>query len=199
MQEFYYKLLTPNGNNPRRNRADSLRRVFERLDAKQKDYYGILETGCMRSDHGELCFGDDGCSTFIFDQFIQMMGGEFYSVDINPENVGYARKWAKSEKSFVICKDSVSYLYGIPARVKFDLIYLDSFDITRDNPHPSMLHHLKELCAVLKNTEKGTLIVIDDHDAFLDGQTSKGGYVKDFMKDIKAELVYEGYQIVFQL
>ena len=59
-EHFYQALLTPNGNNPVRNRADSLLLVFEELekmDKMDKPYYRILETGCMRADHGSLAFG----------------------------------------------------------------------------------------------------------------------------------------------
>jgi len=63
-KEFYQKLLTPNGSNPVRNRADSLLIAFQELDSMNKERYTILETGCMRGDHGEWCFGDDGCATY---------------------------------------------------------------------------------------------------------------------------------------
>jgi hypothetical protein len=200
-------LLKPNGNNPVRNRADSFLKVFELLDERAGKVYSlapekqfnILETGCMRADHGQLCFGDDGCSTYIFDDFINKMGGNFYSVDINPENVKYAISMT-SDRANVVCGDSVSRLMLFPESKKFDLIYLDSFDIERGNPHPSQLHHLKELCAVMKNTEPSTIIMVDDHDAFFTGgQIGKGTYVKSFMQDIGAKIIHEGYQIVFQL
>lgn len=209
-EHFYDKMRQPNDNNPVRDRAPSMLKVFELLDEKadqafesKRGKFSILETGTMRPDHGSLCFGDDGCSTYIFDKFMEMMGGRFASVDINQVNTDYAR-FMVSDLTDLICSDSVKYLYSIPADRKFDLIYLDSFDIYKDNPHPSQLHHLKELCAVLKNAEPGTIIMIDDHDAFFtmkDGvnHIGKGNYVKSFMEDIGAKLIYEGYQIVFQL
>lgn len=198
-EHFYQKLLQPNGANPVRNRADSLLAVFELLDAMKKPTYQILETGCMRADHGELCFGDDGCATYIFDKFVNCSGGVFISVDINPENCEYAQNRI-SKHTRIVCSDSVKLLYSIPASQKFDLVYLDSFDIVKENPHPSQLHHLKELCAVLKNCDKNTIVVVDDHDAFFTGgQIGKGNYVKDFMQNIGAKTIHEGYQIVFQL
>lgn len=200
-EHFYKKLLTPAGSNPVRNRADSFLKIFEILDAMPKDYYRIIETGTMRPDHGNLCFGDDGCSTYIFNDFIEIMGGSFTSVDINPANSSHALMMlAPSSRANIIISDSVEHLWKIPADVKFDLIYLDSYDIVRSNPHPSQLHHIKELCAVIKNTQPGTIICVDDHDAFFTGgQIGKGNYVKSFMKNINAKLIYEGYQIVWQL
>ena len=64
------------------------------------------------------------------------------------------------------------------------------------NPHPSQMHHVKEMCGVSKNLKKGTIVVVDDHDAFFtDNKIGKGNYVAEFMKDIGAELLFEDYQI----
>ena len=66
-----------------------------------------------------------------------------------------------------------------------DFLYLDSYDIERDNPHPSQLHHVKELCAVIKHLRKGSIVCVDDHDAFFTGgKIGKGNYVKEFMETI---------------
>lgn len=200
MSEFHDRLLKPNGTNPVRDRASGFKKIFEILDSVGRNYYQILETGCMRPDHGEMCFGDDGCSTVIFDSFVSQMGGHLYSVDINPINVEYSKKHVSKHTS-VICSDSVKWIYGVGNSVhnEFDLVYLDSFDITKENPHPSMLHHLKELCAVLKNTCPGTIIAVDDHNAFFDGKIGKGNYVKSFLDDIGAKCIHEGYQLIYQI
>ena len=62
--------------------------------------------------------------------------------------------------------DSVKFLWSIPPEKKIDFLYLDSYDIERENPHPSQMHHVKEMC-VSKNLKKGTIVVVDDHDASL--------------------------------
>ena len=62
--------------NPIRDRATSFLTVFEELDKKEDKNFYIVETGCMRPDHGSMAFGDDGCSTYIFDQFINHYDGE---------------------------------------------------------------------------------------------------------------------------
>jgi hypothetical protein len=96
--------------------------------------------------------------------------------------------------------DSVEFLWSLPEAYKIDFLYLDSYDIEKDNPHPSQLHHVKELCAVMKNLKKDTIIVVDDHDAFFtNGEIGKGTYVKDFMDNIGATLLFEGYQIGWTL
>lgn len=199
-QTYYEQLQTPTGANPQRPRGDSLRVVFEHLQEKKGVRYNVLETGCMRPDHGHLNFGGDGCATLIFDDFVRQCGGEFISIDINPKAVEYAK--ANTQNAKVICADSVATIYGLITGLGdidfFDLVYLDSFDIEQANPHPSQLHHLKELCAAMPLLKPGALVVVDDHDAFFTGgQIGKGNYVKSFMQDIGAEILYEGYQIVF--
>jgi len=192
--DFYQKMLTPNGSNPVRNRADSFLKVFEILESKNQKYYTIIETGCMRSDHGHLCFGDDGCSTYIFDKFVNFYDGEVISVDISLENCKHAQKLVSS-KTQIINNDSVDFLWNLDINKNIDFLYLDSFDVSRDNPHPSQLHHIKELCAIISKLKKGCIIVIDDHNAYFDNCSGKSQYVKDFMENIKAKLIFEDYQI----
>ena len=50
----------------------------------------------------------------------------------------------------------------------------------------------------MKNIKKGSLIVIDDHDAFFtNGQIGKGTLVKEFMAQIGKTPIFENYQIGF--
>ena len=103
-----------------------------------------------------------------------------------------------SDKTKVVCSDSVKFLWNFPEDRKIDFLYLDSYDVRKDNPHPSQLHHVKELCAVIDKLGEGSIVCIDDHDAFFTGgQIGKGTYVKDFMENIGAECIHEGYQIVW--
>ena len=96
---------------------------------------------------------------------------------------------------------------GLDPRNKIDFLYLDSFDLDPNNPTPSQVHHIKELCACMKNISKGTIIAVDDHlntpefDQYRSTlvQGGKARYVEDFMNDIGAELLHDGYQIVWRL
>ena len=195
--KFYTRLLKPAGNNPVRDRASSFEIIFELLDQKEDKNFLIVETGCMRRDHGNLAFGDDGASTYIFDDFINFYDGEVHSVDICEDNVNYANELT-SDKTTVHCQDSVDFLWNLPKK-QIDFLYLDSFDIIRENPHPSQLHHVKEMCAAIDKLGKGSIVCIDDHNAFFtnDGKIAKGTYVKDFMDDIGMKPIHEGYQIVW--
>ena len=209
--KFFAKLLQPEGQNPQRDRASSLSIVFELLDEKEdKSNYLIVETGCMRGDHTPVsspyALGDDGASTYIFDDFINFYDGEVLSVDIKQDNVDYANKFT-SDRTSVYCRDSVPFLWELPEKTKIDFLYLDSFDLDPNNPIPSQLHHVKELCACMKNLKKGTIIAVDDHlntpefDQYRSTlvQGGKARFVEDFMKNIDAELLHDGYQIVWRL
>lgn len=194
-EKYYNKLLTPNNGNPVRNRADSFLKIFEFLELKNKNFYTIIETGCMRASFGNLCFGDDGCSTYLFDEFINHYDGQLLSVDISKDNCEHAEKMV-SKKTKITVSDSVKFLWDLNIKENIDFVYLDSFDVEIHDPIPSQLHHLKELCALINKLNKGTLIVIDDHDAFFtDGKIGKSQYVNKFMEDIGAKKYFEGYQI----
>ena len=205
-KRFFTRLLKPEGRNPVRDRATSLEIIFELLDQKEDKNFLIVETGCMRADHGRLALGDDGASTYVFDDFINFYDGEVISVDINQNNVDHARSMT-SDRTTVYCRDSVEFLWELDERNKIDFLYLDSYDFEPDNPVPSQLHHIKELCAVMKNLKKGTLIAVDDHlntpnfDEYRStlAQGGKARFVEDFMKNIDAELLHDGYQIVWRL
>lgn len=197
-EKFSKKLLQPSHPiNPIRNRAFSFEIIFKLLDKKEDKNFFIVETGCMRSDHGEISFGDDGASTYIFDDFINYYDGQVVSVDIDINNVTHAQKFV-SNKTKIFCSDSVKFLSKLPKDRKIDFLYLDSYDVERENPHPSQLHHLKELCAAIDKLSKGSIVCVDDHDAFFTGgKIGKGNYIKDYMCNIGLKPIYEEYQIVW--
>jgi hypothetical protein len=64
-----------------------------------------------------------------------------------------------------------------------------------DNPHPSSLHHIFELTAIMPCLREGTMICVDDNF----DTVGKGGYVKEFMDLIGKERIYTGYQWVWKL
>ena len=101
-------------------------------------------------------------------------------------------------RSFKHCSNSwIFSRFLIDSRISPCFLYLDSFDLIAEDPHPSQQHHLKELCAVNKNLREGSLVVVDDH--FTGLGIGKGMYVKDFMADIGAELLFEEYQIGWRI
>lgn len=149
----------------------------------------IVETGCARLEDN---YQGDGMSTLIFDTFVREYGGEFYSVDINPENVSFARRHV-GPNTGVFCSDSVKFLHTFNKPI--DLLYLDSFDFDMDDPHPSSLHHIFELTAVMTKLRTGTMIAVDDNF----GEIGKGGYVKEFFDLLGKDRIYTGYQWIWML
>jgi len=130
-------------------------------------------------------------------------------VDKDPEACTRLRDQVSS-KVVLDCADSVAWLHQLSreGELDIDLLYLDSFDVDWRNPHPSALHHLFELCAVMPLVASGTLVVVDDsprqwfaavqegsaalvHDCGISG---KGGYVAEFFAGIGCAPVIEGYQ-----
>ena len=187
-------------------RAETFRRMFEILEDMKKPEYAIVETGCARTEGN---WKGDGQSTLLFDRFVNHWGGRVQTVDIDEGSCGRLRGQV-SEKVSINCSDSVRYLgnLGRGEKPAIDLLYLDSYDLEWRNPHPSSLHHLLELCAVMPLLARGTLVVVDDSPrqwavAVKDSKASlvqdcgiggKGGYVAEFFSRIGCDPVIEGYQ-----
>lgn len=155
----------------------------------QKKHPIIVETGCARLEDN---YQGDGMSTLIFDKFVNKFGGEFYSVDINPENVAFASKHI-GPRSVVTCSDSVKYLSQFNKPI--DLLYLDSFDFDPNNPHPSSLHHIFELTAIMPYLRTGTMVAVDDNFDTI----GKGDYVKQYFDLLGNNRIYTGYQWIWML
>jgi SAM-dependent methyltransferase len=174
------------------HRARTFRAVFERLEARARPPL-IVETGCARAE-GPFAWAGDGQSTVLFDHFAGAHDGAVVSVDKDPAACTLAARLV-SERTQVVCGDSVEFLWRFRPERPIDLLYLDSFDLDWNDPHPSSLHHLKELCAALPRLEPGCLVVVDDNQ----GARGKGQYVRQFMTEIGAALLFDEYQIGWEL
>jgi SAM-dependent methyltransferase len=151
----------------------------------------IVETGCVRKYND---WHGDGNSTRILNEIAGEVGAQFFTIDIKPKHCALARKLCPNAR--VICGDSVMELYRLRQVVeRIDLLYLDSYDLDWDNPHPSSLHHFKELCAASSLLKSGSVVFVDDNHR----RVGKGMYVRDYMRGIGAILIHDGYQIGFVL
>jgi hypothetical protein len=190
------RLLFPaNRLNPIRNRFPTFEyvlSVLSKLDAPL-----IVETGCARKDHGLLAWGDDGCSSFLFDIFIRPNKGKLVSVDISQENVNHTNSLT-SNRVEVFCSDSIKFLSEFQNADDIDLLYLDSYDFDPDNPEPSQNHHLNELIAIYNRLKSGCMILVDDAGIKSElGELGKAGKVFEFMKREGVTPLILNYQILW--
>lgn len=170
-----------------KHRAATFRAAFEYLEgAGPRDDYRIVETGCLREPGN---WSGDGQSTALFDAFVSHHGGRVQSVDLDPIAVAAARS-VVGPRTAVCCADSLEFLWALDAS-RIDLLYLDSFDVDWSNPHPSSLHQLNELCAVLPRLLPGALIVVDDDC----GGRGKGRYIRGFMESVGVRPFLDSYQV----
>jgi hypothetical protein len=191
------RLSTPaHSQNPIRNRAETLHFVVRELASKRNLL--LLETGCMRADHGELSWGDDGCSTLLFGLLAQSTKGRCISVDISPRAVRHAKKYASKYNQLVI-EDSVSFLSRFEHMNLVDLLYLDSFDFEAENPLPSQEHHLREIQVCFDRLKSGALVLVDDADTKFDGSFfGKATLVQEFFRQKGILPIIEDYQVLYQ-
>jgi hypothetical protein len=204
---FFDKLVAPRLG----LRQITLRKTFEYLDSLSGPIL-IVETRCARmADNWE----GDGQSTLLFDKYITLRDEESicYTVDISSDSVDACRKLVSS-RVHVTQDDSVHHLVALSnelqkINVPISLLYLDSFDLDMANWQPSAIHHIKELCAIMKSINHQTLVVVDDcplnanftpapNGQFnLLGDPSIGGkgrIVAEFAKAVGAKLEFAEYQ-----
>jgi FkbM family methyltransferase len=178
-------------------RGRTFRRVFEELEARRRDFYTVVETGVAHlagPDGDPAHQAVHGHSTLLFDQFVQVHGGVVYSVDLSPAHCARARGWV-SDRVRLQCHDSRLFLAGFVPPTPIDCVYLDSADLDWSDPHPSALHCMDELCAILGRLGEGCIVFVDD---MVDG-AGKAGYIAEVMERIGARLLFDDYQVGWQL
>lgn len=174
---------------PRLNkRRTSFETMFEFLG--EIKHPTIIETGTYREENN---YEGDGCSTLLFDKYIECHGGNLISIDNDPKACQLARN--ATTEALVIERDSVEALGEMEGRV--DLLYLDSYNIEDwNNDWAPAAHHLKELCAAKNIIRPGTLIVVDDNFQTLSGNlVGKGRLINELMESLGIAPYIFGYQI----
>ena len=180
----YFDAISPHLN----KRRTSFETMFEFLsDIKHPT---IIETGTYREENN---YEGDGCSTLLFDKYIECHGGNLISIDNDPKACQLARK--ATTEALVLERDSVEALGEMEGRA--DLLYLDSYNIDDwNNDWAPAAHHLKELFAAKNIIHPGTLIVVDDNIQTLSGNLiGKGRLVNETMESLGIEPYIFGYQI----
>ena len=168
-------------------RAKTFRRIFEELENRAGQFAYIVETGCARSANG---WAGDGMSTVLFDAYVNYHDGVVLSADIDRGACSNAKKFT-SNKVINYCGDSVKFLWAFEPEFTINLLYLDSFDIDFNKPHPSAMHHMKEFTAILPWLDPGTIIAVDDQQ----GKVGKGMYIAEFLESLGHKRFIDDYQI----
>jgi len=171
-------------------RYNTFMKMFRYLDTIPNPL--IVETGISRMLNNYM---GDGHSTLLFDEYLNFFkeSGQLISIDIDKHNCLFTAQLL-SNKSKVICSDSISILHHLSTDssfTKIDLLYLDSYDLDWKNPHPSALHSIKEFLAIYPKIKPGTLVVIDDNNKGI----GNGTYVVDYMNNINKRPYFDEYQI----
>jgi hypothetical protein len=171
-------------------RAHGFESIFRYLKKRKNPV--IIETGTYREENN---YSGDGCSTLLFDNFIELHcggKGQLMSVDIDPNACTLAQE--NTNHADVFCSDSIEFLgtlYG-----KADLLYLDSYNITDwGNDWEASSHHLKELFAAKNVINPGTLIVVDDNIIFNNKRMGKGRLIYELMDALGVEPFIDEYQV----
>ena len=175
-------------------RAATFRAMFIYLLNKQQKFHYIIETGTVHGTHSNIRKRmAEGYSTVLFSEFVKEHNGKVLSIDINAEHCEISRKLCNNSVQVdIITDDSVEYLWKFKPSHPIDLVYLDSFDLDANNPHPSAFHHIKEFLAIERHLQNGALIVVDDH---VDDEIGKGTYIQQFFKNIGLTPFFKDYQI----
>lgn len=169
-------------------REKTFDQIFAYLDKQTNPI--IVETGTYREQDN---YTGDGCSTLLFDNYIQNNNGKLISIDIDPIACQLARNNTSSSTE-IIQSDSVEYLSVLSGFVS--LLYLDSFNITDwANDWEPAAHHLKELFAAKDIIQPGTLVVVDDNIIHNGKRMGKGRLIYELMDAIGINPLFDDYQV----
>ena len=169
-------------------RARGFEKIFAHLDETTNPT--IIETGTYREENN---FTGDGCSTLLFDNYVNDRGGSVISIDIDPKACALASANTSNLTEVVEC-DSLEFLGTLRGDVT--LLYLDSYNIQNwQDDWASAAHHLKELFAAKDIIQHDTLIIIDDNIKHEGKRLGKGRLVYELMESLGIEPFLDDYQV----
>ncbi len=138
---------------------------------KQIENVCIVEIGCMRQDFNHPILQEpadcpsklDGHSTVHFAH----TGAQFFSVDISDAAIALAtKKTVQYPRTKLFKMDGLKFLRNFVKRI--DLLFLDAWDVDLQD---SADRHLDAFKYSQKNTNPGTVVLIDDCDVqIIDGK-----------------------------
>jgi hypothetical protein len=150
----------------------------------------IVETGCIRAEED---WRGAGFSTYLLGAFVSVRKGKLDSVDLDPKNAGFARKWTRifGETVSVHVQDSLAYFASRSEPA--DLLYLDSWDTTLPG-HAE--HGLREIQAASHLLHSRTVVVYDDTSLLAGKWRGKGSLGVPWMLSHGWKVVHSGHQTV---
>jgi hypothetical protein len=169
MELFESHFSKLNGGNLYFNKEDNSYTMFSGIgEAKHLNYLTFRELfrnltkikDPIILESGISCWGTH--STHLFNEYVRVYGGRFWSVDINDELVKQ-RRGDMCPATTLISGDSAQFFqFWAQQNSVANVIYLDSWDVDWYNPHPCAEHGLKEYKALLPVIKENTLLLIDD-------------------------------------
>lgn len=179
---------------PKKNpRYPTLFRAIKLL--KMRNAKTIVETGTSRN--GNQNFEGDGGSTIIFSEWALDHDAQFYSVDLDPENLWNAKEAVeqqigqKNANIHFVCSDSLEFLKNFTQKI--DFLYLDSYDFEVNNPLPSQYHHLYEIQIAYPLLHEKSVVMIDDCDLPHGG---KGKLAIAYLLERGWKIIEDHYQVI---
>lgn len=184
----YYGSSSPNklGFESRSNQAKTL---VDLIDEKFNfDKIICVETGSSYS-------WDDGAFGIFLGRATKETGGSYYSVDIDPEINGKSKdlfqKFIPGLDCHFYSQDSVKYLESI--EFEPNLVHLDSWDFSMEDPFPSALHGWLEFQAIKDKMPSGSIILVDDNymqGTWVDWRTIGPGGPNDVLEVKRYDVTY---------
>lgn len=163
--------------------------IFGELEKLNLEKYYICETGCIRS---LTQFDWQGNFTILANNFLEFHDGIIYTCNIDSDSINLCKDLSKTKASLM---DSILFLSTLNEINEVNLFYLDSMDIDKHNPVPSMKHHYDEFLTLIKNRTHGNFyLVIDDN---ISDNIQKGYYINKLMTKLNIMPLLHSYQTMY--
>ena len=163
--------------------------IFGELEKLNLEKYYICETGCIRS---LTQFDWQGNFTILANNFLEFHDGIIYTCNIDSDAVNLCKDLSKTKASLM---DSILFLNTLHEINEVNLFYLDSMDIDKHNPVPSMKHHYDEFLTLIKNRTHGNFyLIIDDN---ISDNIQKGYYINKLMTKLNIMPLLHSYQTMY--
>ena len=163
--------------------------IFGELEKLNLEKYYICETGCIRS---LTQFDWQGNFTILANNFLEFHDGIIYTCNIDSDSINLCKDLSKTKASLM---DSILFLNTLHEINEVNLFYLDSMDIDKHNPVPSMKHHYDEFLTLIKNRTHGNFyLIIDDN---ISDNIQKGYYINKLMTKLNIMPLLHSYQTMY--